>query len=319
LFPEGPRSDHKHAAFVSSKTLVKDFFKTLEYSYAGHRAPFVMPTGFTLLDAILEGGFQDSELIILTGDSGTGKTTLVLDIARHVATESANRAVAVFSPGTPGRQVIARMMAAQSNVPQCILNTGLVKENHWPKITVGGGRLSDGIYVDDTAGILVSELIDSTRELRKTLEVATRLGPRLGLLVVDDLQLIRSSRGPDKTKGEEYEDICRLLKLAARELDVPVLLVSPLKAKQNGALDRGPQPPDFCGLGVIEPYADIILDLQRDGFSATHPDGEEGDRAEIVIVKNKRGPLATVKLHFLDLYPTFRNFNGELTCENGPF
>jgi replicative DNA helicase len=211
-----------------------------------------------------------------------------------VATELGNRAVAIFSPGTPGKQVIARMMAAQTLVPQCIFNTGMIKEEHWPKITAGAGWLSEGIYVDDTAGIYISDLLDSTKRLWKTLQSTTRSEPKLGFLVVDDIELMRSSRRCSQNKNEEYEGICQYLKILARELDIPVLLVSRLREKRD--------------VGVLHHCADIILKLQRDGFSASHQGSTESDNAEVIVVKNKRGPSATVKLYFRRQYPRFSNF-----------
>jgi len=306
LFP-GEKYEKKLNNFLTSEKLLKDVFKVIERSFEGKRPESEIPTGFRLLDMVLDGGFLSSELIVLAGNSKTGKTTFTLDVARHAAIER-GCGVIIFSPCTPSLKVMFRMLAADCRIPCRVIDEG--QSDEWARMTAAASRLSNAeIHVNDTGGIEVSDLVESVKQLKKE----HVHGPQYWLVIVDYLQLIRSFCSHGRTKAEEFGEICQSLKNMARELDVSVLLISLLEENEIGDSARRPKLADLRGFGLMEQYADLILFLHRNDISVQRPAPSEQEIAEIIIAKNRfGGPPAVVRLNFLAQYPTFENLEKDL-------
>jgi replicative DNA helicase len=306
LFP-GDNYQKQMNNMLASKEIVKDVFKVIERTYTGKRPRDIIPTGFRVLDMLLDGGFYSSELIVIAGRPKTGKTTFTLDLARHAAIES-GCGVIIFSPCMPSSRVMFRMLTADSRIPWRVLSQGQSEE--WARMTVSASKLSEAeIHVDDTGEIIISDLVESVKRLKKE----HVRGPQYWLVIVDDLQLIRSICSQKRTKAEEFGEICQSLKNMARELDVSVLLISPIEENESGNSDRRPTLAALRGFGLMEQYADLILFLHRRNIPVHCPDPSQQEIAEVIVAKSRFGePPAVVRLNFLVQYPTFENIERDL-------
>jgi replicative DNA helicase len=294
-------------SFVALKDIVKDSFKTIERLYERKEMVTGLPTGFADIDK-LTSGFQPSDLIIVAGRPSMGKTAFCLNVAAHAAIDK-EKAVAVFSLEMSKEQLVLRMLCSEARVDAHRLRTGYLSESDWPKLTLAAGRLSEApIFIDDTAAISVLEMRAKARRLKAE--------HGLELIIVDYLQLMRG-RGRDDNREQEISNISRSLKALAKELQVPVIALSQLnRAVETRGKDKRPMLADLRESGAIEQDADVIFFIYRDEVynkcECPH-DGEClcGRRgvAEVIIGKQRNGPIGKVDLTFMSRYTRFENLD----------
>jgi len=284
-------------AFFPIKDIIKDSFKTIERLYERKALITGVPTGFEKIDD-LTSGLQKSELIIIAGRPSMGKTAFALNIAFHAAVEM-GLPVAIFSLEMAKEQLAMRMLASEAKVDSQRLRQGRLGETDWPKLTIAAGRLSDApIFIDDKPAIMVLEMKAKARRLKAE--------SGLELIVLDYLQLMRGGGNRD-SREQEISEISRSLKALAKELNVPVIALSQLNRKVEDRTNRRPQMADLRESGAIEQDADLIAFIYRDELYNKSEDNPEKGMAEIIIGKQRNGPVGTVKLAFLEKYTSFEN------------
>jgi replicative DNA helicase len=284
-------------SFSPLKELIKDSFRTIERLYEKKELITGVPTGFEMLDE-KTSGLQKSDLVVVAGRPSMGKTALALNIAQYAAIE-ANIPVAIFSLEMSKEQLAFRMLSSEARVDSQRLRRGFPGETDWPKLTTAAGRLAEApIFIDDTAAITVLEMKAKARRLRAE--------TGLGLVIVDYLQLMRSLGFRD-SREQEISEISRSLKALAKELSIPVMALSQLNRQVEQRTNRRPQMADLRESGAIEQDADVIIFLYRDEVYNRAEDNPEKGTAEIIIGKQRNGPVGTVKLSFLEKFTRFEN------------
>ena len=255
------------------------------------------PTGFTDLDH-MTSGLQPGDLVIIAGRPSMGKTALALNIAEHVGVET-RLPVGVFSMEMGGTQLALRMLGSVGKLDQHRLRTGRLRDEDWPRLTHAVGKLNDApIHVDETPALNALELRARARRLH-------RQYGKLGLIVVDYLQLMSAS-GTGENRATEISEISRSLKALAKELSVPLIALSQLNRSLEQRPNKRPVMSDLRESGAIEQDADLILFIYRD--EVYNPDTQEKGIAEIIIGKQRNGPIGTIRLTFLGEYTRFQNY-----------
>ncbi len=255
-----------------------------------------VPSGFPDLDG-LTAGFQPSDLIIVAGRPSMGKTAFALNCAQHAAIR-AGVPVAIFSLEMSKEQLVLRMLCSEAKVDAHRLRTGFLGKADWPRIHEAAGRVAEAeIYIDDTPAQTVMEIRAKARRLKSS-------NPRLGLVIIDYLQLMRG-RGGAERREQEISEISRSLKAMAKELDLPVMALSQLNRKVEERSDRRPQMSDLRESGAIEQDADVIAFIYRDEVYNKRQDNPNRGVAEIILAKQRNGPTGVVKLAFVGRYSTF--------------
>jgi replicative DNA helicase len=257
-----------------------------------------IPTGYRDLDRETSG-LQPGDLIIIAGRPSMGKTALALNMAEHVAVEN-KLPVAVFSMEMSGSQLAMRMLGSIGRLDQHKLRTGRLSDDDWNRLTNAVGKLHDApILVDESGALNALELRARARRLH-------RQYGHLGLIVVDYLQLMQAS-SEGENRATEISEISRSLKSLAKELKVPVVALSQLsRAVEQRTGPKRPIMSDLRESGAIEQDADLILAIYREEVYT--PDTPEKGVAEIIILKQRNGPIGTVKLTFLGEYTRFENY-----------
>src|SRR5262245_40695933 len=259
-----------------------------------------VPTGFGDL-AMKTAGLQPGDLIIIAGRPSAGKTAFPLNIAEHVALHpSTSLPVAIFSMEMTGTQLAMRMLASIAKVDAHKLRTGRLSDEEWSHLTEAMERLHEAkIHVDETAALNALEVRARARRLKREYS-------KLGLVIVDYLQLMSAST-QGENRATEISEISRSLKALAKELEVPVIALSQLSRAVEARNDRRPMMSDLRESGAIEQDADVILFIYRD--EVYHPDKEEAKgRAEVIIGKQRNGPIGKIDLTFLGRYTRFANY-----------
>jgi replicative DNA helicase len=284
-------------SFYPLKDIIKDSFRTIERLYEKKELITGVATGFTKLDE-MTSGLQRSDLIIIAGRPSMGKTAFALNIAQFCSVEE-GVPVAVFSLEMAKEQLAMRMLSSEARVDSQKIRKGFLGESDWPKLTTAAGRLSEArLYIDDTPSISVLEMKAKSRRLKAE--------HGLGLIVLDYLQLMKGSDYAD-TREQEISEISRSLKGLAKELNVPVVALSQLNRKVEDRTSRRPQMADLRESGAIEQDADVILFLYRDEVYNKSEDNPEKGFAEVIIGKQRNGPVGTVKLVFQEKFTRFEN------------
>ena len=256
-----------------------------------------VPTGFTDLDQ-KTSGLQPGDLVIVAGRPSMGKTSLALNIAEYVGIEL-HLPVAVFSMEMSGTQLVMRMMGSVGRLDQHKVRTGKLQDDDWQKLTHAVGKLNDAaIYVDESGALTAPQLQARARRLH-------RQCGGLGLLVVDYLQLM-SATTEGENRATEISQISRSLKALAKELNVPVVALSQLNRSLEQRTNRRPIMSDLRESGAIEQDADLILFIYRD--EVYNPETKDKGMAEIIIGKQRHGPIGTVALTFLPEFTRFENY-----------
>jgi len=257
-----------------------------------------VPTGFEDLDR-MTAGFQPSDLIIVAGRPSMGKTAFCLNIAANVAL-LANTGVAVFSLEMSADQLVMRMLCSLAQLDLARVRVGHIQDREYKKIAQAVGQLGEApIYIDDTPALSVMELRARARRLRRD------PAANLGLIVVDYLQLMRG-KGED-SREQEISNISRSLKALAKELSLPIIALSQLNRQVELRADKKPVMADLRESGAIEQDADVIAFIYRD--EVYHPDTPDQGIAEIIIAKQRNGPIGNVRLSFQKQFALFSSLS----------
>ena len=261
-----------------------------------------LSTGFVGLDKITTG-LHEGNLIILAARPAMGKTALALNVAKYVATKERKPAV-IFSLEMGAEELIERMLASEGMVPAYHLKTGNLSTDEWKRLVQAQNNLYDApIFVDDTAGIRISEIRSNARKL------AQEMGG-LGVIIIDYLQLITGAKG--ENRQQIVSEISRELKILAKDLKVPVIALSQLSRAVEQRQDKRPMLADLRESGSIEQDADIVAFLYREAYyQKEQADSQEANNVtELILEKNRHGSLGTVKLYFHKEYTKFSSVEG---------
>ena len=259
-----------------------------------------VPTGYVDLDQ-KTSGFQAGDLIIVAGCPSMGKTAFALNIAEHVAVET-GLPVGVFSMEMGGTQLAMRMLTSIGRLDSQRVRTGRLNDDEWSRLSFALGKLHEApIYIDESGGLSPANLRARARRL------ARQHGGKLGLLVIDYIQLMSSNR-QGENRATEVSEISRSIKALAKELQVPIVALSQLSRKVEERNDKRPMMSDLRESGAIEQDADVILMMYREEYYK--PDTQEKGIAEVIIGKQRNGPTGTVRLAFLGEYTRFENLAG---------
>ena len=265
-----------------------------------------VPTGFIDLDR-MTSGLQPGDLVIVAGRPSMGKTAFSLNIGENVAIE-AGLPVAVFSMEMGGAQLAMRMLGSVGQLDQHRLRTGRLNDEDWPRLTHAIQKMNDAqLYIDETAGLNPIELRARARRL-------SRQCGKLGLIIIDYLQLMTGSKAGDN-RTAEISEISRSLKGLAKELHCPVIALSQLNRSLEQRPNKRPVMSDLRESGAIEQDADVIIFLYRD--EVYNPDSPDKGTAEIIIGKQRNGPIGAIRLTWIGQYTKFGNYSGGLAVYQG--
>lgn len=273
-------------------SLVSEQFDRIEELFHAKKSITGVPSGFTDLDK-LTSGFQPSNLIILAARPAMGKTAFALDIAQNAAIKH-NVPVAIFSLEMSDSELVQRMMAKQGRLDSHRLRTGAVGEQDWAKVTEACNILENApIFVDDTASVNILDIKAKTRRLAGK--------HKLGLVIVDYLQLMSPDSYHNQNREQEIAKISRSLKIMAKDLEVPVIAISQLSRSPEGRKPPRPILSDLRESGAIEQDADMVMFIYR----PRNENGELDSTAELIVAKHRNGPTRNINLTFLENYTTF--------------
>ncbi len=264
-------------------------------------------TGFADFDE-LTSGLQPSDLVVVAGRPSMGKTAFAVNIAEHAAIKS-ELPVAVFSMEMPGEQLAMRMMSSLGRIDSHKVRTGRLSDEDWPRLTSAVGILSEiKMFIDDTPALTPGDLRARCRRIKRE--------HGLGLVVVDYLQLMQV-HGSSENRATEISEISRSLKALAKEMDVPVLALSQLNRSLEQRPNKRPVMSDLRESGAIEQDSDVIVFIYRD--EVYNDDSPDKGIAEIIVAKQRNGPIGTVRLAFLGQYTRFESFTPEsFSMPGGP-
>ena len=283
--------------FVQVKNVLQRVWDDAEKVHApGATVPGV-PSGFYDLDD-RTGGFQKGNLIVIAARPGFGKTSLALNIAQHASVKQ-KLAVGIFSLEMSEQELVTRLLCGEAGVDSYRLRRGLLKDYEWPKIAQAMGVLSEApMYIEESPVLTIWEMRTRARRLKAK-------HPDVGLLVVDYLQLMQGKQTENRV--QEISEISRSLKGLARELDVPIIACSQLSREPEKRTDHRPQLSDLRESGSIEQDADIVIFIYRERFYDDNLPDDKRNSAEIIIAKNRNGPVGRVMLRFVDEQSKFEN------------
>ena len=280
--------------FISIRDVLMEVFEKVEFLSQNKGGTTGIASGFRDLDK-MTSGFQRSDLIIVAARPSVGKTVFALNIAQNVGVRE-KETVAIFSLEMGASQLVQRMICAEANVDATRLRTGFLEPDDWEKMTMAIGSLSEAnIYIDDSPSVTVSDIRAKCRRLKKE--------RGLGMILIDYLQLIHGRSKNGENRQQEVSEISRTLKQIARELEVPVIALSQLSRGVEQRQDKRPMMSDLRESGSIEQDADIVAFLYRDDYY--NQESEKKNIIEIIIAKQRNGPVGTVELAFLKNYNKF--------------
>ncbi len=272
--------------FIKIDSVIKGVLDRIDSLYEKKQGLTGTPTGFPDLDQ-LTAGFQNSDLIIIAARPSVGKTAFALNIAQNVAIKY-KIPVAIFSLEMSKEALAQRILCSEAEVDSNKLKTASLSDTGWKKLTRALGRLSEApIYIDDSATMTATEIRAKARRLK--------IEQGLGMVIIDYLQLMRG-RARVENRVQEISEIARSLKTLARELDVPVVALSQLSRAIEQRTDRMPRLSDLRESGEIEQTADLVMFIHRDDYY--NPQSDRGNVAEIIIAKQRNGPIGTIELVF---------------------
>ncbi|MFH1782046.1 MAG: replicative DNA helicase [Candidatus Omnitrophota bacterium] len=285
--------------FSTIKEIIKDSIETIDNLYQKKAHVTGIGTGFTDLDA-LTAGLHPSDLIIFAGRPSMGKSAFLASLAEHVGLVE-KKPLVLFSLEMSKEQLVQRMLCSHARVNAHNVRTGFLSQSDWPRLTNAAGKLSEAqIFIDDTAGLSVLELRAKARRLKSQHDIQ--------LIMVDYLQLMQGPPGSEN-RQQEISEISRSLKALARELRVPLIAVSQLSRAVESRQDHRPQLSDLRESGAIEQDADLVGLLLREEYY--NPTEENRGIGELIIAKQRNGPIGSVKLTFIRDYARFENMTRE--------
>lgn len=281
---------------VPIRQVVLDVLEKVEAASRTKETVTGVPTGFVDLD-YMTSGFQPSDLILLAARPSMGKTAFVLNIVDYVAVRK-NIPCLVFSLEMSKEQLVNRMLSAESGVDTQKLRTGNLNDSEWDAVVEAVGRIGgSNMIIDDTPGITVSEIRSKCRKMK--------LEHGLGMVIIDYLQLMSGSGKNSENRQQEISEISRSLKALAREIQAPVVALSQLSRACETRSDHRPMLSDLRESGAIEQDADIVMFLYRDDYY--NKDSEVKDMAEVIIAKQRNGPIGTVNLVWIPHLTKYAN------------
>lgn len=285
----------RQGTYVTLKEIIKGSIETIDRLYQKKVHVTGIPTGFIDFD-LKTSGLQSSDLIVIAGRPSMGKSALALGIAEYAGVVE-KIPTAMFSLEMSKEQLVQRMLCAHAKVDAHKVRTGYLATSDWPRLTAAAGKLSEAsIFIDDTPAISVMELRAKARRLKAHHNIQ--------LVILDYLQLMRGS-GSVENRQQEISEISRSLKALARELNVPVVAISQLSRAVEARSDHRPQLSDLRESGAIEQDADVVVLILREEYY--NPSPENQGIAEIIIAKQRNGPVGTLKLTFIQEYTRFEN------------
>ncbi|HUU72982.1 MAG TPA: replicative DNA helicase [Burkholderiales bacterium] len=299
IFAISEQGARTRQGFVEMQPVLTEVVERIDLLYNRDNPSDVtgVPTGFADLDR-MTSGFQPGDLIIVAGRPSMGKTALALNMAEHVALD-AGLPVGIFSMEMSATQLAMRLLGAIGKLDQHKLRTGRLAEDDWRRLTDAVGRLSEApIHIDETAALNALELRARARRLH-------RQYGQLGMIVIDYLQLMSAS-SHGENRATEISEISRSLKALSKELNVPVVALSQLNRSLEQRPNKRPVMSDLRESGAIEQDADVILFIYRD--EVYNPDSPDKGGAEVIIGKQRNGPIGTVMLTFQGAFTRFANF-----------
>ena len=299
VFQIAEQSAGNRQGFENIKSLLTKAVEKVEELYKSDEPLTGISSGFSKFDE-MTSGLQNSDLIIVACRPSMGKTTFAMNLAENAAV-SAEKTVAVFSMEMPGDQLALRMMSSLGRIDQHNLRTGKLQDHDWPRLTSSVAMLSKAkIFIDDTPALSPTELRARSRRLKRE--------HGLDMIILDYLQLMQIN-GSTENRATEISEISRSLKALAKELQVPVIALSQLNRSVEQRPDKRPVMSDLRESGGIEQDADVILFIYRD--EVYNPESADKGTAEILIRKQRNGPIGKVRLAFLGQFTRFENLSYE--------
>lgn len=281
--------------YVPIKDVVLNALDKIETASKNQGSVTGISTGFIDLD-YKTSGMQPSDLVLIAARPSMGKTAFVLNVAQHMAFRS-NVSVAIFSLEMSKEQLVNRLLSLESRVDSQAIRTGNLVDEDWSKLIEGAGIIGKShLIIDDTPGISIGELRSKCRKYK--------MEHNLGIIIIDYLQLMTGNKKTDN-RQQEISDISRALKEVARELSCPVVALSQLSRAVEQRPDHRPMLSDLRESGAIEQDADVVMFIYRDDYY--NKDSEKKGIAEIIIAKQRNGPIGTVELVWLPNYTKFAN------------
>ena len=281
--------------FVPIKQVVLNALDKIEKASKNKGTVTGIPTGFIDLD-YKTSGFQPSDLILIAARPSMGKTAFVLNVAQHMAFKE-GKTVAIFSLEMSKEQLVNRLFSLESKVDSQALRTGNLTDEDWAKLIEGAAVVGkSNLIIDDTPGISIAELRSKCRKFK--------LEHDLGIIIIDYLQLMSGGKHSE-SRQQEISEISRSLKAVARELNVPVVALSQLSRAVEQRPDHRPMLSDLRESGAIEQDDDVVMFLYRDDYY--NKDTDKQYIAEVIIAKQRNGPIGTVELVWLPNYTKFAN------------
>lgn len=281
--------------YLHLKEIIKDSIDTIDKLYQKKAHVTGVPTGFIDFD-IKTAGLQSSDLIVIAGRPSMGKSAFAIGIAEYAAVVE-KIPLAIFSLEMSKEQLVQRMLCAHAKVDAHKVRTGYLTPSDWPRLTAAAGKLSEApIFIDDAPAISAMELRARARRLKAQQNIQ--------LIILDYMQLMRGSVNIEN-RQQEISDISRSLKALARELNVPVVAISQLSRAVEARSDHRPQLSDLRESGAIEQDADVVVLILREEYY--NPTSDNQGIAEIIIAKQRNGPVGSMKLGFIKEYTRFEN------------
>ncbi len=295
-----------HPQYYPVKDVIKDTFKMLQTLYEKKEQITGIPSGYIDLDQ-MTAGFQPGDLVIIAARPSMGKTPLALNIASYASAEAKEKVGSViFSLEMGKEQLVMRFLSSLARVDAGRMRTGHLMDSDWPRLQRAAGILHNAnIFIDDTPAISVLELRAKARRLKAE--------HNIGLIIVDYLQLMRGGANPE-SRQQEISEISRSLKALAKELHLPVVALSQLNRSLENRSDKRPMMSDLRESGAIEQDADVIMFVYREAVYCEHCRKKDGSctanherSAEIIIGKQRNGPIGTIELAFMGEHTRFEN------------
>ncbi|MFW5425791.1 MAG: replicative DNA helicase [Methylophagaceae bacterium] len=295
VFEIAEKGAKRKGGFVQVKEVLSKVVDRIDTLFEQDSPITGLSTGFTDFD-MQTSGLQPADLVIVAGRPSMGKTTFAMNLAEHAAIKS-KQPVAVFSMEMPADSLAMRMLSSLGQIDQHRLRTGRLNDDDWPRLTSAIALLNEApLFIDDTPALTVTELRARARRLKRE--------HGLSLIVIDYIQLMQGSGG--ENRATEISEISRSLKALGKELNVPVVALSQLNRSLEQRPNKRPIMSDLRESGAIEQDADLIVFIYRD--EVYNEDSPEKGKAEIIISKQRNGPIGTVALTFQGKYTRFENF-----------
>ena len=301
IFEIAESGARKDQGLLEIKPVLAKVFEKIDHLYHRDNPSDItgVPTGYTKIDE-MTSGLQGGDLIIVAGRPSMGKTALALNFAQFIAVDN-GLPVAIFSMEMSSTQLAQRMLGSIARVDQHKMRTGRLNDGEWSHLSDAMGKLHETpIFIDETGALTALEVRARARRLKRQYS-------KLGLIVIDYLQLMSAS-SQGENRATEISEISRSLKAMAKELDVPVVALSQLNRALEQRPNKRPQMADLRESGAIEQDADVILAIYRD--EVYNPDSPDKGTAEVIILKQRNGPIGMAKLTFLGQYTRFENYAG---------